>query len=329
MTLVVARSENGRLAMAADTLISAHGSPLPMRNWAIKLACLPGHVCVAYSGSPELSWRFIKDFRATYPSGAGYDTVISFFELAGRKTGCDFIVGFSHTGKLVSIKDGLRCTGVAKTHWIGDFVAYKRFCEYQYRKKEKPEHGRAISSVMFADEEKGSPASDIYSIMRNVVADREITSVGGFVTVISNRESEFRFSVYSDILMDWPIELTSGQDIQLTDKINLISTGENDRFSISQISLGYYNINMCAIYILKGNILCLLSEPDERSDGCVIIKNVAPNKIEETIDRVIGFPSRALSLIMSSRKETIAPFRIRSPNEGLGLNLYCEANTMK
>ena len=55
MTLVVARVEKGRLAIAADTMVSAHDASLPMQEWALKSICLPGGICVSYSGSPELA----------------------------------------------------------------------------------------------------------------------------------------------------------------------------------------------------------------------------------------------------------------------------------
>ena len=61
----------------------------------------------------------------------------------------------------------------------------------------------------------GSPTSDLYSVMRNVLLNRDVPSVGGFVT----------------------------------------ASGENDRCPVSQISPGYYNMNAVAFYLLKGRLL--------------------------------------------------------------------------
>jgi hypothetical protein len=66
----------------------------------------------------------------------------------------------------------------------------------------------------------GSPASDLYSVMRNVLLNRDVPSVGGFVTVLSNRDIGFRFSVYSDVLLDWPMEQDELGILQLTDKFD-------------------------------------------------------------------------------------------------------------
>jgi hypothetical protein len=58
---------------------------------------------------------------------------------------------------------------ISKTHWIGDKAAYERFRKYEHHRGHQHEHGRAVNAALFADEMTGSPASDLYSIMRNVV----------------------------------------------------------------------------------------------------------------------------------------------------------------
>ena len=117
------------------------------------------------------------------------------------------------------------------------------------------ELGRAVNAALFADEMTGSPASDLYSVMRNVLLNRDVPPVGGFVTVLSNRDIGFRFSVYSDVLLDWPMEQDELGILQLTDKFDLRASGENDRCSVSQISPGYYNMNAVAFFLLKGRLL--------------------------------------------------------------------------
>ena len=121
-----------------------------------------------------------------------------------RLTNNDYILAFGNPPKLVTVRDGRRTSGLSKTLWIGDKASYEQFREFEHRARQRHEHGRAINAAMFADEMTGSPASDLHGIMRNVVQDRELSSVGGFVTVIGNRDIGFRYSVYSDILLDWP-----------------------------------------------------------------------------------------------------------------------------
>jgi hypothetical protein len=56
------------------------------------------------------------------------------------------------------------------------------------------------------------------------------------------------------------MELDENQILQLTDKFDLRASGENDRYSVSQISTGYYNMNAVAFYVLKGELLVAFYE---------------------------------------------------------------------
>ena len=328
MTLVVARVNKGRVAIAADTMVTAHGVSLPMRAWVLKSICLPGGICVSYSGSPELAAKAFNQFCNAYPDGANYSLTVSFFETSSHDTNNDYIVAFAATAKLVTIRDGRRTSGLSKTHWIGDKDAYERFRAYEYLRGHQYERGRAVNAAMFADEMDGSPASDLYSIMRNIVQDRSVASVGGFVTVLSNRDIGFRFSVYSDVLLDWPEELDEFEVLKLTDKFNLSASGENDRVSINQISPGYYNMNAVAFYLLKGRLLVVFYEIESKATVCVAFKGVEPNQIADTLDDKLGFPFHALCLVMSSPEGTPIPIARARPTDGLAMSLYCEINTM-
>ena len=115
-------------------------------------------------------------------------------------------------------------------------------------------------------------------------------SVGGFVTVISNRDIGFRFSVYSDVLVDWPLSLSEFSDLELTDKIDLVGTNENDRFSVSQISPGYYNLNVVAFYLLKGQLLVVLLGCSGGSPGqCLVFPGIEPQAVAGVLDDKLGF----------------------------------------
>ncbi len=328
MTLVVARVQDGRIAVAADTLISAHGAAMPMKEWALKSICLPANVCVSYSGSPELAARDFKRFWDQNPQGTSIERTIEFFEQSSLTTGNDYIIAFAETVELVTIRDGRRLDWVSNTHWIGDKLAYDRFRKYEIQRGQTYEQGRAVNAVLFADEVTGSPASNLYSTMRNVVSDPEVPSVAGFVSVLSTRDTGFRHSVYSDILLDWPSELDAAEILKLTDKFDLRTSGENDGVSISQISAGYYNSNTVAFYLLKGRLLVIFWPDKDLRTSCIVCRDVEPTQIAATLDERLGFPFRALCWVFSAPEGISLPFERRNPDHGVSMALRCEVNTM-
>ena len=164
--------------------------------------------------------------------------------------------------------------------------------------------------------------------MRNVALDRAAPSVGGFITVASNRDIGFRFSVYSDVLMDWPFGSDKERLLSLNDKIDLRASGENNRYSINQISPGYYNMNAVAFYVLSGRLLVLFYETEGCKTACRAIEGVEPDKIASTIDQALGLEFRALCIVMSGRSEFFRPIPRSDPKHGLGVGLFCEVNTM-
>ena len=329
MTLVVARCEKGRIAIAADTLVSEHDTSLPLTSGVVKSCCLPGYICASYSGSPELAEKAFVKFVELFPRGANFETTVAFFEGSSAATNNDYIIAFGSNPKLVTIRDGRRTSGLSKTHWIGDVDAYEKFREYEQRKRDRYEHKRAVNGALFADELAGSPASDLHGIMRNVVQDRDLATVGGFVTVLSNRDIGFRYSVYSDVLADWPKELGDGRTLQLTDKFDLRASGENDRFSVSQISPGYYNMNIVAFYVLKGKLLVVFHGVNNGvANRCSVFPGIEPSQIASTLNEKLHFDFGALCIVMSIRAEFPPSTPRTDPNHGLGISLYCEANTM-
>jgi hypothetical protein len=329
VTLVVARYEEGRIAIAADTLVSAQDVPLPLTSGVVKSCCLPGYICVSFSGSPELAEKSFVKFVELYPHGTNFDTTVAFFETSSATTDNDYIIAFGNSPKLVTIRDGRRTCGLSKTHWIGDKAAYEKFREYEHRTRDRYEHKRAVNAALFADEMAGSPASELHGVMRNVVQDRELSTVGGFVTVLSNRDIGFHYSVYSDVLLDWPKELADDRTLQLTDKFDLSGSGENDCFSVSQISPGYYNLNIVAFYLLKGKLLVVFCGVNNGiANRCCAFRGVEPTQIASTLNEKLGFNFGALCIVMSSRENLSHHAPRTSPEYGISLGLYCEANTM-
>jgi hypothetical protein len=329
VTLVVARCEKSRIAIAADTLVSAHDVPLPLTSGVVKSCCLPGYICVSFSGSPELAEKAFAKFVTSFPRGANFEATVVFFEASSAATNNDYIIAFGNSTKLVTIRDGRRTSGLSKTHWIGDKDAYEKFREYEHRRRDRYEHKRAVNAALFADEMAGSPASDLHGVMRNVVQDRELSTVGGFVTVLSNRDIGFRYSVYSDVLLDWPKELADGRTLQLTDKFDLSASGENDRFSVSQISPGYYNMNIVAFYVLKGKLLVVFHGVNNGiANQCSVFPRVEASQIASTLNEKLGFDLGALCIVMSARESLSHHAPGSNPEYGISMSLYCEVNTM-
>jgi hypothetical protein len=329
MTLVVARCENGRIAIAADTLVSEHDASWEITKGVVKSCCLPGYICVSFSGSPELAQKAFTEFRETHPKGANFETTVKFFETSSSSSNNDYLIAFGHSPRLVTIRDGHPTTGISKTHWIGDKIAYEKFREFEHRKRKRYEHERAVNAAIFADEMTGSPASDLHGIMRNVVQQADLSTVGGFVTVLSNRDIGFRYSVYSDVLLDWPKELVGGRELKLSDKFDLSASGENDRYSVSQISAGYYDMNIVAFYILKGKLLFVFYGLNNGiADQCIVVPGVEPSAIATTLNARLGFDFAPLLLVMSAREGLSRTVQRATPDHGIAVGLYCEANTM-
>jgi hypothetical protein len=193
MTLVVGRVDGPRIAIASDTLITEHDRPLALRDGVVKSCMLPGDICVSFCNSPVSAERAFKEFAAEFPLGGSFSQVVLFFEQSGRETGNDYLIAFCHPARLVKIAEGKRVDSVSKTAWIGDQAAYSRFRAYSARKIPKPQQGRAINAALFADEMAKSPASDLYSAMRNVVIDRTIPTMGASCLPLAAETMAFVF----------------------------------------------------------------------------------------------------------------------------------------
>ncbi len=252
------------MAIAADTMLTEHDKPLPFQNGVVKCCMLPGDLCVSFSNSPDTAGRAFKEFAAKYPNGAGHAEAIGFFEQSSEATGNDYLVAFANPARLVKIADGKRINSISNTQWIGDQEAYSRFREYEARQHPRPEQGRAINAVLFADEVANSPASDLFSAMRNIVANRSIMSVGGFVSVVSNRDNGFRFSAYSDMLYDWPKDKPQDYGLELTDQIAFTATEENASFAVAQVSPGFMNMNSRRLLFYEGQEAVFLPRQGQR-----------------------------------------------------------------
>jgi hypothetical protein len=328
MTLVVGRIVGPRVAIVADTMLVEHNKPLPFQNGVVKSCMLPGDLCVSFSNSPDTAGLAFKNFAAKYPNGTGFNEIIGFFEQSSEATGNDYLVAFAIPARLVKIADGKRINSVSRTQWIGDHEAYSRFREYESRQRPRSEQGRAINAALFADEMPNSPASDLFSAMRNIVANRSIMSVGGFVSVISNRDNGFRFSAYSDMLYDWPKDKPQDYSLALADQIAFTSTDENVSFAVVQVSPGFMSMNLVAFYFTKAKKLFFFYGTDNGlADQCHVFREVPAMKIFETLNGFVQSDLKWLLMVTSPQSASgqFDTSGIETP--GNQFAFFCDANT--
>ena len=328
MTLVVGRIVGPRVAIVADTMLMEHSKPLPFQSGVVKSCMLPGDLCVSFSNSPETAEHAFKVFATKYPNGTGHAEVIGFFEQSSEATGNDYLVAFASPARLVKIAHGKHINSISKTQWIGDQGAYSRFREYEARQHPRPGQGRAINAVLFADEMANSPASDLFSAMRNIVADRSIMSVGGFVSVVSNRDNGFRFSTYSDMLYDWPKDRPRDYRLELTDQIAFTATDENASFAVAQVSPGFMNVNLVAFYFTKAKKLFFFYGMDNGlANQCHVFRDVPAMRIYETLNAFVRFDLKWLLMVTSPQSASgqFDTSGIKTP--GNQFAFFCDANT--
>jgi hypothetical protein len=332
MTLAVARIAGNRISVTADTLVMEHGKPLPHSSGVIKSCLLPGDICVTFSNSPELAARDFERFSQLHPNGIGFSETLSFFEKSSAETGNDYLLAFSRAPRVVKIADGRRVETVSKTLWIGDAHAYQRFREAERKNARHGNAGRAVNAVMFMDEIEKSPASDIFSAMREVVADKSIVSVGGFVCVISNRDPGFRHSVYCDMLFNWPDGRADDYILNLNEQIDFGASGENSEYAVVQISPSYLGLNIVAFYLLKARkVFVFLGERNGLPVKCRVLSDVPPSDIARRLSEAVGFDALWLLTVMAAAPNRASsvdrlPRRTEGPS-GVGFPMLCHANT--
>ena len=242
------------------------------------------------------------------------------------------MIAFARQAKIAKIVDGQRMPSAAMTQWIGDKAAYERFREYEAKARKGLETGRAVNAVLFADEINKSPASDLYSTMRHVIADTQLTTVGGFAYVLSDRLVTFRQSVYCDMLFDWPAVESGDFVLQLSDQIDFGASGENWGFAVAQASPGYLNLNVAAFYWLSGRKVFVFSADDGSPlMRCSVLNDVEPLQMTARLNAHFGQDFGWL-VHVSSAAPTATGTRFRDPpiagaTNGVGLRMLCHLNT--
>jgi hypothetical protein len=97
MTLVVARMDGPRIAIAGDTRISVPGGSLPVGEGIIKSCLFPEkNLCVSFANSPDTAGRDLSRFALECRGPTPFNTVVLFFEQSSKETGNDYLLCFSH-----------------------------------------------------------------------------------------------------------------------------------------------------------------------------------------------------------------------------------------
>ncbi len=280
MTLVVGRTRGKRVSIVADTLVTQHDKRLGITEGLIKSCALSSGICVSFSGSPELAKKEIWQFHTLHPTNCAFADAVSYFMASSKRTKNEYLLAFSSTAKLIKIVDGQRVEGASNTQWIGDKSAYEAFRQYEGRARKRVEHGRAMTGLYIWNETEGSPSSELYSIMRQVVFGRAVESVGGLVSILSNHEGGFRTPVMSDVLYDWPVGIDHDEEIQYETPFSVSVSGENTEQSLNIFATGFMGLTIIGYYFLSGRTLLIFHpQTNLMADTCTVIRDVEPSDI--------------------------------------------------
>jgi hypothetical protein len=226
MTLVIARQLAEEIIILADTRLTEHGAILPLERGVIKTCIVAANVAVSFANSPDLAARDIARFAVQHPNGSNYITTKSFFEQSSAKTGVDYILSFARPSKILVVSEGK--SHQTTTGWIGDREGFDRFRAYETRSRESPRselpHLAAIDGTIVHKER----FSNLLYHFEDVVGDRDLPSVGGFISICTNGGGKFGFRVSAGLYYD-----TNGQVAIGDDTVTLGASGENRTYEMS------------------------------------------------------------------------------------------------
>lgn len=322
MTLVVGRIRRDSIAIVADTLLTeAGGKPLPLEKGVVKSVLVPGGLCVSFAGSPALAARDIWDFTTRYQNRWGFAEAVTHFEDSSRRRGVDYLLAFAQHPKLLKIVGGRRVDSISPTQWIGSKDAYEAFREREARARQRHFRGRALSGVLAANIGDNSAFDGLYETLREVIAERCCSTVGGFTSAVVRSGNGFIFPSFSDMLYDWPRGHDDAYDFQLSDRIDLSSSGENSEFSVAQFSTAYPDLSIVGFYFPHAGIAYVFMPPRTLiADHCEVIRQASPERIVGCLNEIAGLGGswRLFVAVPKSVFEGDEDFR-RSPVNGEGM----------
>lgn len=176
MTLIVARSENGKAFITSDTLLSKiNGERLPYEQCVIKIAIINVQCCICFAGNPEPASLAITHLIKT-----NYQTVNEILQyLYGvhqeYNQSVDFgvLTNIGGRAELYSLKSGVPESNVIN-FWLGDHfnVFQQKMSEFQNKETLKEKMSSALNAV---------------------IQDGNIVSVGGFQISVSTDNENFEY----------------------------------------------------------------------------------------------------------------------------------------
>jgi hypothetical protein len=329
MTLVVGRQRNGKVALTGDTLITENGKPLPLSQGVMKICALPSGVCVGFSGSPELAKKDLWNFSARYPKEVSLAEAVSFFEKSSKTTGNQYLLAFSDSGKLVKISDGRAQTNAAPTQWIGEKDGYEAFREFEAKFRAHGLKGRAITTSLNWNNNDGGISSELYGIMRQVVYNKAVNSIGGLVTTLNNGGGAgFQAAAFTDLLYDWPSDLSVDAEIKLEEKRSLEASGENQKQSTSIFGSAYPNMNLLGYYFLAGKLaVVFLPGNTPIADRVLSVHNVEPENLPKKLTEIIGVDFLWQFIIASAVPTSSVQAPLQQSTEGVEMAIFVHSNT--
>jgi hypothetical protein len=180
MTLVVARKQGNDICIVADCLISG-GPATRIPEYALKILAISPRTMVAYTGSPELAHRLIKE--AMVESAHQIDRFVEALNTFRQALGdaeLDFIV--INEDEIVQLKDGT-LDGNLSGAWIGNTAAFGLF-----------------QSAFHKEDAKFPVGTRMRTAMEMVCNLREIESVGGPVVAAESAATGLRYTGFLQLV---------------------------------------------------------------------------------------------------------------------------------
>ena len=152
------------------------------------------------------------------------------------------------------------------------------------------------------------------------------------MAVASSRLGGFRYSVYSDMLFNWPEGQGDDYILQYEDQINLGASGENAEFSVAQISTDTIGMNLVAFYLLSGRRLFVFSGHDNGLPvNCRTFADIEPMAIEGVLREITNVEANWYLMITAAPREANNSLprsdQASNPNHGIGIPFFVHANT--
>ena len=188
MTLVVARKQGNEVCIVADCLISG-GLSARAPEYGLKILAITPHMMVAYSGSPELAHRLVKEAmgESAYQTNRFLEALHTFRQRIGDAE-LDFII--IDKNEIARLKDGLLDVNVSGA-WIGNAAAFGLF-----------------QSALHQADARLPIAARMRGAMEIVCSSQEIETVGGPVVAAESTTIGTRYIGFMQLVSPYYVPHT-------------------------------------------------------------------------------------------------------------------------